>query len=71
MFCECRDDVTYHELFYSDNKSVDLSFNDWLDGIQKSVKRSIKETEDKEANGKIYNCLFINFRTCMWKIKNI
>ncbi|XP_005107156.1 E3 ubiquitin-protein ligase UBR2 isoform X1 [Aplysia californica] len=32
-----------------DKKTVELKFDDWLDGIQKTVVNSIKEAEDKES----------------------
>ena len=34
-------------------KSVELSLSDWLDGIQKTVKASIKEAKDKESEGEL------------------
>ena len=35
----------------SDSKEVHLSLHDWLDGIQKTVRNSIKEARDKESEG--------------------
>uniref|UniRef100_A0A0L8GI50 E3 ubiquitin-protein ligase n=1 Tax=Octopus bimaculoides TaxID=37653 RepID=A0A0L8GI50_OCTBM len=34
-------------------KAVDLSFNDWLDGIQKTVQASVKAAVDKESEALI------------------
>ena len=33
-------------------KEVELSVNDWLDGIQKTVRSSIQEAKDRESQGK-------------------
>ncbi|KAL5008356.1 hypothetical protein ScPMuIL_013937 [Solemya velum] len=33
----------------SDRREVNLCFNDWLDGIQKSVENSVKAEKDKES----------------------
>ncbi len=41
MYCDC-----------SEKKSVELSINDWLDGIQKTVRASIKEAKDKKSEGR-------------------
>ena len=30
---------------------MDLSVNDWLDGIQKTVRSSIQEAKDRESQG--------------------
>ena len=30
---------------------MDLQFDDWLDGIEKTVQNSIKEAQDKESEG--------------------
>ena len=38
-------------LCYS-QKEVELSVNDWLDGIQKTVRSSIQEAKDRESQGK-------------------
>lgn len=37
--------------FLSERREVDLSFNDWLDGIQKTVHASIMAERDKESEG--------------------
>lgn len=36
---------------FSDEKEVDLSLTDWLDGLQKTVKNSIQQHRDKESQG--------------------
>ena len=38
-------------MFSRDSEVVELSFNDWLDGIQKTVKGSIQEQQDKQSEG--------------------
>lgn len=36
----------------SEEKEVDLSLTDWLDGIQKTVQSSIQQHIDRESQGK-------------------
>ena len=36
---------------FSSRKVIDLSLNDWLDGLQKTVRCSIQEHQDKESEG--------------------
>ena len=37
---------------------MDLQFDDWLDGIEKTVQNSIKEAQDKESEGNFMGFLF-------------
>lgn len=38
--------------FFRDKKSPELRFDDWLDGILKTVVNSITQAEDKESKGR-------------------
>ena len=40
----------YIFLFFS-SKEVELSLNDWLDGLQKTVDASIQKAQDEESQG--------------------
>ena len=39
-------------VLFCSEKEVELSVNDWLDGIQKTVRSSIQEAKDRESQGK-------------------
>ena len=40
-----------HSLPDSDEKKVDLSLEEWLDGILKTVENSIRQEKDRESRG--------------------
>ena len=45
-------------------KEVDLSVNDWLDGIQKTVRSSIQEAKDRESQGALFDSFFYIWPFC-------
>ena len=44
-------DIKHIPIIFSEKKEVELSLNDWLDGIQKTVRNSMQEAKDKESEG--------------------
>ena len=48
----CVSVVERVKTIFRESESVDLSFDDWLDGIQKTVKASIQEQQDQQSEGK-------------------
>ena len=44
-------------MYFSERKEVDLSLNDWLDGIQKTVQASVREAKDEESEGEYSTAL--------------
>lgn len=37
---------------FSDQKSIYITFNDWIDGLQKTVQHSIEKAKENEDQGK-------------------
>ena len=59
---------------FSSRKVIDLSLNDWLDGLQKTVRCSIQEHQDKESegNGHFYcHCLLKGTSNCLAEFQNL
>ena len=48
----CCVTLYHHPALCFSQKEVELSVNDWLDGIQKTVRSSIQEAKDRESQGK-------------------
>lgn len=43
--------MTLNVLFYSDICDVNLSFGDWLDGLQKTVENATKQESSSASKG--------------------
>lgn len=42
---------SYKYFFFSDQKNIYLSFNDWIDGLQKTVQNSIEKAKEEDDLG--------------------